>query len=65
MISRRSQVEDALLPKQSGDASEADVERANSERFRVSDLLSNFRELAFTFRGHVRPHAQPITCTCT
>jgi len=46
------EVEDALLPKQSGDASEADVERANSERFRVSDLLSNFRELAFTFRGH-------------
>ena len=22
------------------------------ERFRISDLLSNFRELAFTFRGH-------------
>jgi len=46
------EVEDALLPKPDGDASEVEVERANMERFRVSDLLSNFRELAFTFRGH-------------
>jgi len=53
-----AEVEDALLPKpvDKPDASRAELEQlrkqANAERYVVSDLLSNFRELAFAFRGH-------------
>ena len=39
------EVEDALL-------GHVEEERFAEQRFRMSDLLSNFRELAFAFRGH-------------
>jgi hypothetical protein len=41
-----AEVEDALLPEH------ASEQTRMSERFRVSDLLTNFRQLAFAFRGH-------------
>jgi len=48
-----AEVEDALLPKIKGANATNDEKRMISEeRYRVSDLLSNFRELCFTFRGH-------------
>lgn len=42
-----NEVEDALLSKVSGEGKDA-----TAQRFTVADLLSNFRELAFGFRGH-------------
>ena len=50
------EVEDALLAtvaqERGGAGADATVASHMMERFRISDLLSNFRELAFTFRGH-------------